>query len=45
MDEVTGLCLGCYRTMEEIAQWWDLDNARKQAIVQQASERLAQQFN
>ena len=45
MDESTGLCLGCYRTMDEIQQWWDLDNAGKQVVVDIASKREAQQFN
>jgi uncharacterized protein len=45
MDDSTGFCLGCYRTMDEIQQWWDLDNAQKQAVVDLAAEREAQQFN
>jgi predicted Fe-S protein YdhL (DUF1289 family) len=45
MDDSTGFCLGCYRTMDEIQQWRDLGNIQKQAIVALASEREAQQFN
>ena len=45
MDEVTGFCQGCYRTIEEIKQWWDLDNTQKQLVVQKANERVEQQFN
>ena len=45
MDEVTGFCQGCYRTINEIKQWWDLDNTQKQAVVVEASARLEQQFN
>jgi uncharacterized protein len=45
MDDSTGLCLGCYRTMDEIQQWWDLGNAQKQVVVDLASERESQQFN
>jgi predicted Fe-S protein YdhL (DUF1289 family) len=45
MDDSTGFCLGCYRTMDEIQQWWDLGNIQKQAIVALAGEREAQQFN
>jgi uncharacterized protein len=45
MDDSTGYCLGCYRTMDEIQQWWDLDNTQKQAVVDSASAREAQQFN
>jgi uncharacterized protein len=45
MDDLTGLCQGCYRTMAEIEQWWDLDNTAKQAIVTAASAREADAFN
>jgi uncharacterized protein len=45
MDDSTGLCLGCYRTMDEIQQWWDLDNPQKQVVVDLAGERESQQFN
>ena len=45
MDEATGFCQGCYRTIDEIKGWWDLDKAQKQAIVDVANARLEQQFN
>ena len=45
MDEATGFCQGCYRTIDEIQGWWDLDKAQKQAIVDEANARLEQQFN
>ena len=45
MDDSTGLCQGCYRTMDEIQQWWDLDNTQKQVVIDLAGEREAQQFN
>ena len=45
MDEATGFCQGCYRTLVEIQQWWDLDNAQKQVVVDKANARLEQQFN
>lgn len=45
MDEATGFCQGCYRTIDEIKQWWDLDNAQKQEIAVEANARLEQQFN
>jgi uncharacterized protein len=44
MDDSTGFCLGCYRTMDEIQAWWDLDSVQKQAVVDLASEREAAQF-
>ena len=45
MDDSTGFCQGCYRTMNEIQQWWDLDNTQKQVVINLASEREEQQFN
>lgn len=45
MDDLSGLCLGCYRTLEEIQGWWDLDNTGKQAVIEQANEREAQAFD
>ncbi|MGB7816164.1 MAG: DUF1289 domain-containing protein [Methylotenera sp.] len=45
MNDATGFCHGCYRTIEEIQQWWDLDNQQKQEVVLKASEREAQQFS
>ncbi|HSQ80521.1 MAG TPA: DUF1289 domain-containing protein [Casimicrobiaceae bacterium] len=32
MDEATGLCVGCQRTLEEIAAWGALDDAARRAV-------------
>ncbi len=32
VDGESGLCLGCYRTLKEIAQWSRLDEAERIAI-------------
>ena len=32
MDAASGLCLGCWRTLDEIAHWSVLDEEEKQAI-------------
>ena len=45
MDDSTGLCLGCYRTMDEIQGWWELDNTQKQVVINLASEREEQAFD
>ena len=45
MDEATGFCQGCSRTIDEIKQWWDLDNTQKQVVVDEANARLEQQFD
>jgi predicted Fe-S protein YdhL (DUF1289 family) len=45
MDDLTGFCQGCFRTMTEIQDWWDLDNAAKQVIVDQVAAREADVFD
>jgi len=45
MDDLSGLCEGCYRTIDEIQAWWDLTNPQKQEVMQKASEREAQMFD
>jgi predicted Fe-S protein YdhL (DUF1289 family) len=34
-----GICVGCYRSADEITQWTSLDNAGKRAVVLCAAER------
>ncbi len=44
IDDTSGFCEGCYRTLEEIRQWWDMDNATKSEVIRQASAREAAVF-
>ncbi len=39
MNETSGLCEGCFRTLDEIALWSVLDDGDKRAIWQQLDER------
>jgi predicted Fe-S protein YdhL (DUF1289 family) len=32
MDERTGWCVGCYRTLDEIAEWSILDATERRAV-------------
>lgn len=32
MDPASGLCIGCLRTLDEIAAWSTLDDAQKRAV-------------
>lgn len=45
MDDVSGLCIGCYRTLDEIQGWWDLGNTQKKTIMEAVSQRAEAQFN
>ena len=39
MDDDTGWCTGCLRTLDEIAGWSVLDAAQKQGVWQELSRR------
>lgn len=39
MDARTGLCLGCHRTMDEIAGWSAAGDAEKRAILARVADR------
>lgn len=39
MDERSGLCLGCFRTIEEITVWSRTDDARRASILAAVAER------
>lgn len=39
MDAQTGLCRGCWRTIEEIASWSAVDREARLAILQRLRER------
>jgi uncharacterized protein len=38
---LSGLCIGCGRTLAEIASWGGLDEAERQAIMAELPARLA----
>jgi predicted Fe-S protein YdhL (DUF1289 family) len=41
MDEASGLCVGCARTLDEIASWSVIDDDAKRAIVAALPARRA----
>ena len=40
MDPRTNLCLGCGRTLAEIAQWHRMDNAERLAVMAELAARM-----
>jgi predicted Fe-S protein YdhL (DUF1289 family) len=42
MDEATGLCSGCLRTLDEIALWSVFDDADKRAVWRELGQRRAE---
>jgi predicted Fe-S protein YdhL (DUF1289 family) len=39
MDPITGYCLGCFRTIGEIAGWGTAGRAEKQRILERIAHR------
>ncbi|MFM8609992.1 MAG: DUF1289 domain-containing protein [Burkholderiaceae bacterium] len=39
MDDATGLCAGCLRTLEEIAAWSALSDGQRRAVWGQLKQR------
>ncbi|MEP6792615.1 MAG: DUF1289 domain-containing protein [Ramlibacter sp.] len=42
MEEASGLCGGCFRTLEEIAGWSRMDDAGKREIWARIEQRVEQ---
>jgi predicted Fe-S protein YdhL (DUF1289 family) len=40
IDPRTGLCLGCGRTLPEIARWHRMESAERQAVMSGLAERM-----
>jgi predicted Fe-S protein YdhL (DUF1289 family) len=39
MDPVRGVCIGCCRTLDEIARWGGMSEAERREILDKLSER------
>jgi uncharacterized protein len=44
MDASTGLCVGCLRTLDEIAAWGGLDDDARRAVLQAIAARRAARY-
>jgi predicted Fe-S protein YdhL (DUF1289 family) len=42
IDRMTGLCVGCGRTPQEIGNWLTYDEATRRAIMEKLPERMAE---
>ena len=42
MSEATGYCQGCYRTMDEIRDWWDMTSERKRDVLSVLDQRMGE---
>ena len=45
MNGSIGLCEGCFRTIDEIRAWWDMDNDGKAQVMQVIEQRQAALFD
>ena len=41
LDDATGLCVGCLRTLDEIAAWSVLDDAARRSVLAAIERRRA----
>ncbi|MET0378438.1 MAG: DUF1289 domain-containing protein [Spongiibacteraceae bacterium] len=40
-----GICIGCWRSVDEIAAWSELDNEHKREVVRSAQQRARESGN
>jgi len=42
LDSASGLCVGCGRTLDEIARWGGMDDLERTRIIRQLKQRLVE---
>lgn len=42
INETTGFCHGCYRTVEEIKGWWNMSQVEQKQLIETLDERQNQ---
>jgi hypothetical protein len=42
IDEISGYCAGCYRTVEEIKGWWDMSQPEQTKLIAELEQRQSQ---
>ena len=45
VDDNTGYCYGCYRTVHEIKSWWNLSQSEQKNLLSVLEERQAQSIS
>ncbi len=41
IDLEDSVCLGCFRTIDEIGKWWNMTDKEKRKVLEGAAERSA----
>lgn len=39
MDESSGFCAGCFRTIDEIRGWWEMSGEEKKSLLDKLEQR------
>lgn len=42
IDDLSGLCHGCQRTIDEIKGWWDMSQSEQKNLLSRLEERQMQ---
>ena len=45
VDELSGICQGCYRTIEEIQAWWDMGATAQKDLLTTLAHRQSASFD
>lgn len=45
MDELSGMCHGCCRTIDEIKAWWDMGAAAQKELLVSLEQRQSASFD
>ncbi|HEY3299205.1 MAG TPA: DUF1289 domain-containing protein [Methylophilaceae bacterium] len=45
MNEATGFCHGCYRTIDEIQDWWDMPASKRMQVMGELDGRQAESLD
>ncbi len=40
MNDTTGFCMGCYRTVDEIREWWNMTDEEREKVMGTLDRRL-----
>lgn len=40
MNDTTGFCMGCYRTVDEIREWWNMTDQEREKVMGSLDQRL-----
>ena len=40
MNDTTGFCMGCYRTVDESREWWNMTDEEREKVMGTLDQRL-----